>query len=323
MLMDMDSEQRIKSMERELKLLRKKISRSEANRALAEKMKDETDILYENVLDQIAQQKLLLEESQDNLNDAFDVITSSINYAARIQRSVLPNTSALDAILTDHFIYWEPRDTVGGDIYWFDIWGDGILVILGDCTGHGVPGAFMTLIASGALDRAKAEVDAGDVSSLVQRMHQFMQITLRQHTDGSEANDGMELGALYIDMGTEKLRFVGARFDLFISDGTDVAEIKGARRGLGYFGIPWGQTYETHEIDTKPGTSYYLTSDGYTDQVGGENRRMFGKKRFKALLASFYTLPMAEQKTRLYEALAQYQGKEERRDDVSIIGLTP
>jgi serine phosphatase RsbU (regulator of sigma subunit) len=260
-------------------------------------------------------------ERTHELSEAYEVIRSSIRYASRIQRSVLPDISLLEERLADYFVYWEPRDVVGGDIYWNDTWGEGLLLILGDCTGHGVPGAFMTLIATGALDRAKMEVPRGDIAALAQRMHQLMQITLRQNTGHSESDDGMELGICYLPADMTCLTFSGARFELFVVDNGQVSVIKGTKQGIGYCSIPLTQEYDTQTIRVHEGMRFYMTSDGLIDQLGGPKRLAFGKKRFKELLVSMEDLSMKEQKARLQSTFRDFQGPETRRDDVSVIGF--
>lgn len=316
-----DFEAQIKSLTREVKLLNKKLARSEANRTQAEKMKDETDVLYENVLKQLAEQKRMVEEAQSQLSDAFEVITSSINYASRIQRSVLPDRSLLETKLDDHFVIWHPRDRVGGDMYWIDVWGDGLLIMLGDCTGHGVPGAFMTLISAGAFERAKLNVAVGDLAGLIRRMHRLVQTTLRQNTVGGESDDGMELGVCYMPRDKGSLRFAGARFELFVVKDGVVDTLKGTNRGIGYCGIPPSQEYDVFEVPIDGSAQFYMTTDGLIDQVGGDRRRSFGKRRFRALLESICDLPMAAQRERIERALLDHQGGEPRRDDVSLIGF--
>jgi len=258
---------------------------------------------------------------EEKLKDAFDVISSSIDYASRIQRSVLPDDNFLSAIVSDHFILWEPRDIVGGDVHWEGAWGNGCLIILGDCTGHGVPGAFMTLIFIGALERAMAEVEGGNVGALVSRIHQLMQVTLGQHFEGGSSDDGIELGACYFVPEEPTMTFVGARFDLFLASDEEVSIVKGTKKGMGYRGIAYTQTYEEQTVPVSFDQTYYLTSDGLIDQVGGEKRRMFGKNRFKELLLSMRDVPMEEQKLKLMEAVISYQGAEVRRDDIAVVGF--
>ncbi|PCI39424.1 MAG: hypothetical protein COB46_08910 [Rhodospirillaceae bacterium] len=260
-------------------------------------------------------------QSQNKLADAYSVISDSIDYAARIQRSVLPDEASFSSVLSDHFVWWEPRDIVGGDIYWSRLWGDGYLIILGDCTGHGVPGAFMTLIATGALDNALSDIAGGQVAKLMQRLHQLVQMTLGQHGNKGESDDGMELGMCYISAEMDSVTFVGARFELNLLENGNITVIKGTKSGIGYRGIDHNQDYEEHEIVNLRNKSFYMTSDGLVDQVGGERGRMFGKKRFRKLLLDVQDLPMSKQKESIREALITYQGAQRRRDDVAVFGF--
>jgi PAS domain S-box-containing protein len=260
-------------------------------------------------------------QDEEKLKDAFNIISSSIDYASRIQRSILPDDGLLSAILSDHFVLWEPRDVVGGDVYWHGAWGDGCIIILGDCTGHGVPGAFMTIIAVTALERAMSEIEGGDVGRLISRAHQYIQTTLSQHYEGGDSDDGIELGACYFVPEEPQMTFAGARFELLINQGWEIETIKGTKKGMGYRGIPYTQEYDEISVELKPGQSFYMTSDGMIDQIGGEKKRMFGKKRFRKLLLDIQDKPMPDQKHALHNALVEYQADEKRRDDVSLIGF--
>ena len=262
-------------------------------------------------------------KAEGQLKKAYAVISDSIQYAAHIQRAVLTGEDLMAATMASHLVLWEPRDQVGGDIYWCYIWGDGVLVIMADCTGHGVPGAFMTLISTGALDRAMSEVPPGHVGALIQRMHQIVQITLNQHGGKGVNDDGLELGVCYIDPDITEIRFAGARTSLFIVENGEVAELKATKKGIGYRGIPQTQTFEETKIKIAAGQTFYMTTDGYIDQVGGEARRMFGKNRFRELLTSLSGMPLDQQKERLRQAFVAYQGDENRRDDVSIVAFRP
>lgn len=260
-------------------------------------------------------------EAERKLADAYGVIHSSIEYASNIQRSILPPDDSFSSVFDDHFVIWEPRDVVGGDIYWNRPWGDGILIILADCTGHGVPGAFMTMIATGALDHAQEEIPAGEVGKLIQRTHQLIQRTLGQHELDGKSDDGLELGACYLELDKKQLTFCAARFELFrVFDG-EVTQFKGTRKGMGYRGIPEDQEYKQTTLKVVPGTKFYLTTDGLIDQLGGEKRRGFGKKRFQRLIGSLGEMPLSEQKFKILETLNDYQGDNRRLDDVSLIGF--
>jgi serine phosphatase RsbU (regulator of sigma subunit) len=278
--------------------------------------------VHQELLEQRVRERTAeLHEERERLADALDVVNQSIRYAARIQRSTLSDWSVLDAFLAEYFVTWKPRDLVGGDMYWAKPWGDGLLLMLGDCTGHGVPGAFVTLLSSGALERAINSVEIGDLPALLNRSHGLLQTALGQDGDSGESDDGIELGACYLDPGNKRFLFSGARFELFIVDSGEVEIIRGAKKGMGYRNIPIDQTYPSQVIPITSEHTYYLTTDGLIDQVGGERRRMFGKKRFSKILLDIQPFPMAEQERRIYQALIDFQGDERRRDDVSIIGF--
>ena len=262
-----------------------------------------------------------IKERTSELSSAYGIISESINYASNIQRSILPNEGVFEDFTTDSFVIWEPRDRVGGDIYWCRPWGLGYLIICADCTGHGVPGAFMTLIATAALDRAQEAVVPGRAGQLISRMHQLVQMALKQHKEEGSSDDGLELGICYLDIEQSQMTFAGARFSLFTSGKDGIVETKGDKSGIGYRRFALNQQFTDHQIEINPDAQYYMSTDGILDQVGGEKRRMFGKKRFSELLLSIQDKPMDQQKSAIQQALLDYQGDETRRDDVSLIGF--
>ncbi|MBF0434486.1 MAG: fused response regulator/phosphatase [Magnetococcales bacterium] len=291
----------------------------------AKKAEDENRRLARDLELALDEQRKAYDEltvTKNELSEAVAIIESSIRYASRIQRSILPPANLTAQFYADHFILWEPRDMVGGDIYWCSPWGDGFLFVLGDCTGHGVPGAFVSLIATGAFERAQNEVTPGEVGRLIERMHQLVQRTLKQDAEGGESDDGMEMGVCYIEAKKTQLVYAGSGFSLFLSlDGGELSEIKGTKRGIGYRSTPVDQVYAQHSFVVSPGTRFYLTSDGLIDQVGEEKRRSFGKKRLLEILNKNGSLPMREQKELVWRALLHWQGNERRRDDVSVVGF--
>lgn len=263
---------------------------------------------------------------QRERDEALDIVSSSIRYASRIQRSVLPTEDMLNALLAEYCVVWEPRDVVGGDMYWSRKWGEGLLMLLADCTGHGVPGAFMTLISCGALDLALAAIPEGDPAALIRHMHSLVQQVLSQSGSDSSpqaSDDGLALGVCYIAPDGETLVFAGADIPLFVALGESVTLLKSSRTGIGYRGVSATKTWTNHVVPVEPGMRFYMASDGVFDQIGGTSRRGFGKKRFMRLLASLRNLPLNEQGQVLYNAVQRYQGNEIRRDDISVIGFRP
>jgi len=218
-------------------------------------------------------------EAERQLKDAYDVISDSIQYASNIQRSLLPPEEFLAEDLADHFIIWEPRDVVGGDLYWYRRSQGGFVIALADCTGHGVPGAFMTMLSTGALDRALRDRPDGDPAQLLPLMNRSIKHFLGQNDDEGGSDDGLELGVCHIDTEAGKLVFSGARFSLFRVNGNGVEEIKGDKSGIGYRRVPPDQAFTNHEVALENGDTFYMTTDGLTDQIGGEKRRAPRRRR--------------------------------------------
>lgn len=281
----------------------------------------ENSMLYANLEEHVRARTSELKTALDKLEVAHDTVHSSIQYASRIQRAILPQSDFIETVIPEHFVLWEPRDVVGGDIYWCKPWGDGCLFILGDCTGHGVPGAFMTLLSDGALERAIADVPPGNVEGLVQHMHRILQSTLNQHSKHGHSDDGIEMGVCYLNADKSRMIFAGARFDLYMLEDGAVKIIKGSKSGMGYRGIPYDQQFSSQEIMTRKSMVFYLVSDGIVDQVGADTGWGVGRRRLTYWLAEAGHLPLADQKKHILDKFLAYQGNAKRRDDVSVIGF--
>ncbi len=264
-----------------------------------------------------------VKESEQRAAAANQLILQSLRYASRIQSAVLPARRELDSIAADHFLIWEPRDIVGGDFFWFQPINDGYAVMVGDCTGHGVPGAFMTLIAWGLLDRMLRSADGDNPSKVLTGLHRGVQSLLGQNEAQGETDDGLEAGICFINPKKRKMTFSGARFSLWRANRKGIIEIKGDRRGVGYRRYPLETTYTDVALPFEDIDSFYLTTDGLIDQIGGPRGRSFGKRRFHELLKKNLGTPMAEQENSFRKALATYQGQQIRRDDLTVLGFVP
>jgi serine phosphatase RsbU (regulator of sigma subunit)/PAS domain-containing protein len=259
--------------------------------------------------------------AEQALASAHAVVVESIEYASRIQQALLPEETALADAFEDHGVLWEPRDGVGGDLYWHGHDPEGDIIALYDCTGHGVPGALMTMIVNSALSTAHRETR--DPAKLIARANQIVQSELRQTERGQGSNDGFEIGICWIDAARETLVFAGARFDLYIADGADVRVTKGDRVSLGYRETPWNVSLKTHEIALETGRRFFLSSDGIIDQIGETRRRGFGKKRLIAAIAENADGDVSNQVRAVGDALNAHQGAQRRRDDIAMIGVQP
>lgn len=269
-----------------------------------------------------------LNEAHAELNKVNRHINESIRYASRIQSSLLPDSAALDGILHDIAVGWAPRDVVGGDFYWIGRFGNRCLIAVMDCTGHGVPGAFMTAIVASVLDRILHEHCHDDPAQILQLLNRLMKASLRQdHQDGAidlaGSDDGLDAAICLIDTDRDVLTYAGASIPLIYSQGNELREIKGDRHSLGYRASQPDFAFTNHVLPIGAGQSFYLATDGVTDQVGGPTRRLFGRRRLLQALADGRGLSMRQQMERVFMILADYRGEEPRRDDLTFVGFTP
>ena len=268
--------------------------------------------------------EVLLREEQERTAAANRLIMESLRYASRIQSAILPPVEGIGAMGADRFLIWEPRDIVGGDFFWFRRVQGGYLILVGDCTGHGVPGAFMTLIATGVLDRLVQAAPDQTPGQLLSRLHRDLQTLLGQGEDShGDTDDGLDAGLCLVDESERKIVFAGGRFSLWQANDGAVGEIKGDRTGLGYRRVPANVRFNDVTLDLDRDLTVYMATDGLIEQVGGPRRRSFGKRRFARFITEHHHRPMREQADALKDVFASFQGEERRRDDLTILGLAP
>ncbi|MBE9607687.1 SpoIIE family protein phosphatase [Acetobacteraceae bacterium H6797] len=265
-----------------------------------------------------------LETAHARLEQANKLVMESITYARRIQASMLPDEQAMLGSLADIASLWQPLHTVGGDYFWVEQRGDlGILVVL-DCTGHGVPGAFMTLVVAAALDRALNEQGLRSPAELLRAIDRMVRARLRQDGRGAESDDGLDGAICVWNRAERKLLYAGAGMPLLMTEGEHMQTLRGARHGLGYSSVaPSPEAFVDTEIAVKPGQRFYLFTDGVSDQMGGTPRRLLGRKRLSDMLLASADMPLAEQMAALEAGLAAYRGEEPRRDDMTMLAFMP
>ncbi|KJU83977.1 serine phosphatase RsbU, regulator of sigma subunit [Candidatus Magnetobacterium bavaricum] len=281
------------------------VSQRDLNRELTERKK--------------AEEKLA--KSYEQLELANNQIMDSIHYASSIQRSIMPPPHGLNTHMEDYFVIWRPRDIIGGDIYFFNGQHNDFMLAIIDCTGHGVPGAIMTMLAGSTLNRVVNELGYTEPSTVLNRMNRLVRQMLSGEGGGGLHDNGLDIGICYADKQTRRLTFAGAKISLFcVSEGT-VKEINGDRQSIGYQTSDTGYVFTNHQIDITSGMCFYMMTDGISDQIGGEQGLPFGKKRFKHLIARHSQRPFQEQQTLLLEAFESYRGQQHQRDDVTVIGF--
>lgn len=281
---------------------------------MARQIKANTEELEEKV----RQRTQALSETNAAMAEAQKKIGDSIQYASLIQRALLPDRQLANLLGEHHFVLWRPRDVVGGDFYLFRAEGEQYLIGVVDCAGHGVPGALMTMLARAALDDAMNRHGLDKPAMLLAHTDTTLRGMLDQSTLPRAIATNMDVGLVSVDRNTRQLRFAGARISLYWSDGNEVGELSGARRALCDRRV--GQ-YEETTLPLRPDVTYYLVTDGFLDQSGGELGYGFGNARLMALLREHARLPMQEQATSLDQALDAYRGDLPQRDDITILSF--
>ncbi|MBW7860624.1 MAG: SpoIIE family protein phosphatase [Rhodocyclaceae bacterium] len=287
---------------------------SRAFGTMADQVRRHTTELEERV----RQRTAALEQANQEMRVAHKQINDSIDYASLIQRATLPNRQ-LEKLLDDrHFILWRPRDVVGGDFYLFRAEGMHLVIGVVDCAGHGVPGALMTMLARSAIDHAMAETGVESPSAILAHTDTALRAMLQQHELPRAIATNMDAGIACVDLQARTLRYAGARIALYWSDGETVGVLKGGRRALVDRRVG---DYHDAGLPLRPGCTYYLATDGFLDQAGGELGYGMGYESFTALLRANARLPMNEQAEALDRALLEWRGDRPQRDDVTLLSF--
>ena len=251
-------------------------------------------------------------------------IMHSITYASVIQRSLLrPSELALAAAVPDAHLEWQPRDVVGGDFYHFAQYPQGWFGAIADCTGHGVPGAFMTLITSSILSQALAQLGPADPAALLAEVSRGVKNMLGQQDNNgvaSASNDGMDAGFIWYERASSTLHYAGARLSLYLltPDAAAVQSIDGERMGVGYTDTPADYQWRNLSIPLAPGSLVLLTTDGLIDQIGGSREIAYGKRRMRDAMLAQRTATAAQAGAALLADFLAWQGEQPRRDDLTF-----
>ncbi len=246
-------------------------------------------------------------------------IMDSIQYAQTIQNSLLPSSHILKTKLPEHFILFKPRDIVSGDYYWFSEQEKHYYVAAADCTGHGVPGAFMSMLGMALMNEIINKYPDIDPDSLLNELRSQIIETLHQKGDPSAAKDGMDMVVCKVDRNNSRMLFAGANNSLYLVRGKELTEYKTDKMPVSIHLVM--HPFTGHEINLKPGDSVYLFSDGYADQFGGPRGKKFKYQPFKRLLISISEKEMHEQGLQLDREFEQWKGDADQVDDVVVIGL--
>jgi serine phosphatase RsbU (regulator of sigma subunit)/tetratricopeptide (TPR) repeat protein len=269
-----------------------------------------------NRLKMTRKQKLVIEAQNREIVD-------SINYAKRIQEAILPDKNFVDKCLPNNFVLYKPKAIVAGDFYWVQQQNDNILFAAADCTGHGVPGAMVSVVCYNAMDRAIREFNLSTPGEILDKTRLFVEIQLnKSHQKGIiNMRDGMDIAFCSLNKLTNELEYAGAHNPLWIirNGTTIIEELRATRQSIGRIENP--KPFDTHKIKLNQGDTFYIFSDGFADQFGGESGKKMMSKRFKELLINIQNETMVQQLKLIDAYFETWKGNLDQIDDVCIIGV--
>ncbi|MCK4662473.1 MAG: SpoIIE family protein phosphatase [Bacteroidales bacterium] len=259
-------------------------------------------------------------KQKDEIEEQKKSITDSIQYASRIQKAVVPSEVRANEILPEHFILWRPRDIVSGDYWWMTKKDNKIIIVAADCTGHGVPGAFMSMLGVSFLNEIVNKSTVTTACVILNDLRAHVKDTLKQTGKEGEAKDGMDVALLILDIENNKVQYSGAYNPLYLFRNGELIETKADKNPIGIF-IKEKDSFTNHEIDVIKGDTFYIFSDGFVDQFGGEKGGKYKTKNFKILLSEIQDKPMKEQGEILDKTVDDWRGDIEQIDDIIIVGI--
>ncbi|MFC5528923.1 SpoIIE family protein phosphatase [Cohnella yongneupensis] len=274
---------------------------------------------YKRALSMNAELESKVQARTKELAERNKEMTDSILYANRIQQSVLPAPEAMESSFDEHFAVWKPRDVVGGDFYWMKKVGDVQWVAVGDCTGHGVPGALMTMLSVSLLDRIAATGDNPTPAVVLGKLNVLLKETLNQMDQDGLTDDGLDLGLMFME--GDRTVYAGTGVTLAVSDSNGMRSVKGDKHKVGYRRTPVDVAYTDHPFEAEPGRVFYLITDGIVDQNGSGSTASLGRTRLLEWLAQYRTYPLARQQEQFESMLTAYMGEEYQRDDMTLLAF--
>lgn len=264
----------------------------------------------------------LIESQKAELELKDKDITDSLIYAQRIQEALLPSETYFRKHFKDSFILFKPKNIVSGDFYWIGEKNDKIFIVAADCTGHGVPGALMSMIGLKLIEKTINEDNIEIPSGILAVMNKGLEKTFsREKNIGTIIRDGMDIGICIIDQERRKMQYAGSFFPLYLVREDNLIETAADKIIIGM--NPDSVPYTDHEIDLHDNDIFYIFSDGYVDQFGGDENKKFMYRRFRYLLLTIHSFPVNDQKAILDENIKTWMGQNEQVDDMMVIGFRP
>lgn len=264
----------------------------------------------------------LIEKQKVELESRDKDITDSLNYAQRIQEALLPSEEYFRKYFKDSFILLKPKDIVSGDFYWIGEKGDKVFIIAADCTGHGVPGALMSMIGIEIIEKTINVENIEKPSQILGVLNKGLERTFsREKNIGTIIRDGMDIGLCVVDRRKKKIEYSGAFFPLYLIRDNALIVFKDDKLIIGM--NPENIPYTNHELDLQENDMFYIFSDGYVDQFGGSENKKFMYRRFRYLLMTINGFPVNDQKAILEDNIRTWMNGSAQVDDIMVIGFRP
>jgi serine phosphatase RsbU (regulator of sigma subunit)/HAMP domain-containing protein len=293
-------------------LLKMRDDLGERERSLEMKVAERTE--------EVVRQKEEVERQSRKVVELYKNVTDSIRYAKRLQDSILPPERRIRELLPEAFVYYRPKDIVSGDFYWMEQVGDRVLFAAVDCTGHGVPGAFMSLVGHNGLNQAAKERGLWRPSEVLKELNRIAYEALHKDREQHLIRDGMDLALCSYDRERRILDYAGANSPLYVVREGATQAYAPNKTAVGSFDLN-GSAFAEHRVELRPGDMVYVFSDGYADQFGGPKGKKFMYRRFRELLGEISQQPMDRQRRMLHDAFNAWRGAHEQVDDILVIGM--
>ena len=277
--------------------------------------------LSENLEKKVEERTHQLAKRTKELNYKNEQIVDSITYSRRIQYSILPRQARIAAYCSSHFVIWKPRDIVGGDFYWFNEVENNFLIAVVDCTGHGVPGALMTMAANSVLNQIIQDHCNNDPATILKLLNKIIRNTLHQDMASTLSDDGLDIGLCYCIRKERRLIYAGAKIPLYYTNNAEVNKVEGDKQSIGYRNSKVDFDYANNEVHVEKDAMFYFATDGYVHQVGEATGLPFTRNKFEDIIRDVTQNPIDEQRVIFENRLKEHQGKETQRDDVTVLGF--
>ncbi|MEX2596227.1 MAG: SpoIIE family protein phosphatase [Salibacteraceae bacterium] len=271
---------------------------------------------------EVVRQKEEIEKQSEQIAELYEQVKDSILYAKRIQEAILPSHEEISSSLKNSMVLFRPKDIVSGDFYWFSEKEDKVIIAAADCTGHGVPGALMSMIGSSLLNEIVNEKGITQPNEILMALKQGVIKALNKHPSSDQTKDGMDIALCSIPKDGNVIEFAGANNPLWLIRNNEIIDYRGDRQPVGIYGDNIDTPYTNNTVELEKGDTVYIFSDGYADQFGGPNGKKFKYSQFKKLLIKVNNETMERQRDILNARIEEWMGDEEEQiDDILVVGI--